>query len=120
MIVMTIIMFVILFIVICFGIGQVAWIYLDAKERGDYLAWIWAVFAIFPVVYPILLPLPLIIYLLISRSFSYQCPTCNEKVKQDYITCPACGQSLKEQCSHCKRPIEADWNYCPGCSTQIK
>ena len=66
MIVMSILMSVVLFVVVCFGIGQVAWIYLDAKDRGDRLAIVWAIFAIFPIVYPILLPLPLIIYLLIS------------------------------------------------------
>ena len=94
MIVMSILMSVVLFVVVCFGIGQVAWIYLDAKDRGDRLAIVWAIFAIFPIVYPILLPLPLIIYLLISRSFSYLCPTCNEKVNKDFSTCPHCGQAL--------------------------
>ena len=68
MIVMSILMSVVLFVVICFGIGQVAWIYLDAKDRDDRLAIVWAIFAIFPIVYPILLPLPLIIYLLNTHS----------------------------------------------------
>lgn len=120
MIVMSIFMSVVLFVVVCFGIGQVAWIYLDAKDRGDRLAIVWAIFAIFPIVYPILLPLPLIIYLLISRSFSYLCPTCNEKVNKDFSTCPHCGQALKEKCPNCGKTVESEWHYCPSCSAHIK
>ena len=51
-----------LFVCICFGIGQVVWIYLDAKERGDRLKIVWALFAVFPIFIPYLLPLPLIVY----------------------------------------------------------
>lgn len=120
MIINTLLVGLILFVVVCFGIGQVVWIYLDAKERQDRLAPIWAIFAVFPIIYPVLLPLPLIIYLLISRSFDYRCPTCNEKIRQDFITCPNCGQTLKNQCPHCKQAVEAEWNYCPSCSSALK
>lgn len=120
MIVMTLVIMLILFIVLCFGIGQVVWIYLDAKERRDRLAPVWAIFSLFPIIYPLLLPLPLVVYLLISRSFDYRCPTCNEKIKSDFIICPSCGQTLKEQCSQCKRAVEKDWNYCPDCSSSLK
>ena len=37
MIIVTLLMCLLLFVCICFGIGQVVWIYLDAKERGDRL-----------------------------------------------------------------------------------
>ncbi len=117
--IMIITMGIILFVVSCFGIGQVVWIYLDAKEREDRLKVVWALFALFPIFIPYLLPLPLIVYLLISRSYASSCPTCNEKIRSDYVTCPHCGQHLKEKCSHCGRSIEKGWNYCPSCSKEI-
>lgn len=45
MIIVTLLMCLFLFVCICFGIGQVVWIYLDAKERGDRLKIVWALFA---------------------------------------------------------------------------
>lgn len=37
MTIVTLLVCLLLFVCICFGIGQVVWIYLDAKERGDRL-----------------------------------------------------------------------------------
>ena len=89
------------------------------KERGDRLKIVWALFAVFPIFIPYLLPLPLIVYLLISRSYASSCPTCNEKIRPDYVTCPRCGQHLKEKCLNCGRSIEKSWNYCPSCSKEL-
>ena len=119
MIIVTLLMCLFLFVCICFGIGQVVWIYSDAKERGDRLKIVWALFAVFPIFIPYLLPLPLIVYLLISRSYASSCPTCNEKIRPDYVTCPRCGQHLKEKCLNCGRSIEKSWNYCPSCSKEL-
>lgn len=47
MIIVTLLMCLLLFVCICFGIGQVVWIYLDAKERGDRLKVVWALLRYF-------------------------------------------------------------------------
>ena len=106
MIIVTLLMCLFLFVCICFGIGQVVWIYLDAKERGDRLKIVWALFLRYFLFYTLFITLPLIVYLLISRSYASSCPTCNEKIRPDYVTCPRCGQHLKEKCLNCGRSIE--------------
>lgn len=114
---------IILFIILVFAFGQIVWIYLDAKERGDRLKGVWTLFAVMTLFLsiglPFLLPLPLIIYLIISRSSAYKCPNCSQQVKQDYAACPNCGTQLKASCPSCQRPIESSWHYCPHCSNQV-
>ena len=65
-----ILMFIVLFLIFSFGIGQVVWIYLDSKKREDKWGILWSILAITPLFIPILLPLPLIVYLLVTRAFS--------------------------------------------------
>ena len=64
-----ILMFIVLFLIFSFGIGQVVWIYLDSKKREDKWGILWSILAITPLFIPILLPLPLIVYLLVTRAF---------------------------------------------------
>lgn len=120
---MIIVIWLIFFGLIVFGLGQVVWIYLDALERGDRLKGVWTLFAILAGLLslglPFLLPMPLLVYLLISRSFGYKCPNCSHQVKVDYSTCPQCGCELKSKCPTCKKAVETGWNYCPSCSTHL-
>lgn len=114
-----ILMFIVMFLILIFGIGQVAWIYLDSKKREDKLGLLWSIFALTPLFIPILLPLPLIVYLLITRSFSAKCHNCNSRVSGSFASCPNCGVKLKEKCSSCNRVLREEWNYCPYCNDKI-
>lgn len=113
-------MFIIVFLILAFGIGQVAWIYLDSRKREDKFGLLWAIFALTPLFIPILLPLPLIVYLLVTRAFSDKCYNCNSRVSGRFSACPNCGVQLKEKCSCCNQVIREEWNYCPYCNDKIK
>ena len=62
-----IITFIIFFLIFFFEIGQVVWIYLDSKKRVDKWGILWSILAITPIFLPMLLPLPVIVYLLVTR-----------------------------------------------------
>lgn len=119
MLVVSFLSYIVLFVVFLFGMGQVAWIFLDSKERGDKLGIVWAMFAVIPIIMPILLPLPIIVYLLITRSFSEKCSNCNSRVSSNFAACPNCGNELKEKCSSCEKIVKDTWNYCPYCKNKI-
>ena len=44
------------------------------------------------------------------------CPTCRERVHDDYILCPTCRTRLKRQCPSCGKLIRPEWNICPFCT----
>lgn len=113
-------MFIIMFLVLVFAIGQVAWIYLDSRRRRDKFGLLWAIFGITPLFIPILLPLPLIVYLLVTRAFSAKCNNCNSRVSSSFAACPNCGVQLKDKCDNCNSVLREEWNYCPYCNDKIK
>lgn len=115
-----IIIFGILFLVLFFGIGQVVWIYLDSKKREDKLGVLWSIFALTPLFLPIILPLPLITYLLVTRAFSSKCHNCKINISNKFISCPNCGVNLKQKCKQCASALKEEWNYCPYCNDKIK
>lgn len=114
------IMFVIIFLVLSFGLGQVVWIYLDSRKREDKGGIFWAIFALTPLFIPIILPLPLIVYLLVTRAFSSKCPNCKTNISSKFISCTNCGINLKEKCKQCGSALKEEWNYCPYCNDKIK
>lgn len=115
-----ILIYVVLFSVLAFGIGQVVWITIDSKKRGDKLGVFWGIFALTPLFIPILLPLPLITYLLVTRTFSAKCYNCKTRISNSFISCPNCGVGLKKKCNSCGKGLKEEWNYCPYCNDQIK
>ena len=115
-----ILMFIVLFLIFSFGIGQVVWIYLDSKKREDKWGILWSILAITPIFLPILLPLPLIVYLLVTRAFSTKCPNCRIKISSKFSSCPNCGWKLKEKCKSCGSPLKDEWKYCPYCNDKIE
>lgn len=119
MVIFTVFNFIILFIILVFGMGQVAWINLDSKERGDSLRALWTIIAILPILFPIALPIPIIIYLLVTRAFSEKCPRCNKKVSSSFISCPHCNYKLKTTCPKCNKAVDTKWSYCPYCSETL-
>ena len=108
------------FLIIVFTIGQVVWIYLDSKKREDKWGILWAILALTPIFSPILLPLPLIVYLLVTRAFSLKCPNCKVKISSNFSSCPNCGVKLKEKCKSCGSAMKDDWKYCPYSNDKIE
>src|SRR5260221_5877126 len=44
------------------------------------------------------------------------CPTCHERVQQDFILCPTCRTGPKPVCPSCAKLIRPEWNICPFCA----
>lgn len=44
------------------------------------------------------------------------CPTCNRRVTDEFIVCPACQSQLKEPCARCAKPLNYSWTACPYCA----
>jgi RNA polymerase subunit RPABC4/transcription elongation factor Spt4 len=44
------------------------------------------------------------------------CPTCHERVHEDFILCPTCRTRLKRVCPSCAKLIRPEWNICPYCA----
>ena len=44
------------------------------------------------------------------------CPTCKERVQDDFILCPTCRTRLKRVCPNCGKLIRPEWNICPFCA----
>ncbi len=47
------------------------------------------------------------------------CPGCGQRVKSDYLFCPACHTQLKVACPSCGRPLRMTWSLCPYCGTSV-
>ena len=47
------------------------------------------------------------------------CPGCGQRVKSDYLHCPACHTRLKKACPECGRPLHLRWSLCPYCGTSV-
>jgi len=47
------------------------------------------------------------------------CPGCGQRVKSDYLHCPACHTQLKRACPECGRPLHLRWSLCPYCGTSV-
>jgi RNA polymerase subunit RPABC4/transcription elongation factor Spt4 len=127
---------------ICGGItialvfGVVIWTFRDIRARSrDILAQILATLLV--LVLPII---GLVIYLMLrpretlaekyERSLEQEallqaieepeiCPGCGQRVKSDYLFCPACHTRLKTACAHCGRPLHLRWAMCPYCGVGV-
>lgn len=105
---------------IIFGIGQAVWIYKDSKKRKDNLALVWGIVSLIAMFTQVFLPLPIIIYLIITRGIYKNCPNCGVSIKKEFNSCPECGYEIKKRCSNCNSWVEDDWRFCPNCKNQIK
>jgi Ribosomal protein L32 len=106
--------FPIIFIFLLIYLGQALWIYTDGRKRGIEYAWIWALLAL------VSFPVPLIIYIIISRTDKRRCMNCGRLADRALKICPYCGERPSEVCHNCGYPIEKEWNYCPNCNEKIK
>ena len=44
------------------------------------------------------------------------CPSCGQRVQQDWQACPHCLARLKKACTECAYLLELPWNICPRCT----
>jgi RNA polymerase subunit RPABC4/transcription elongation factor Spt4 len=114
--------------------GMVIWTFRDIRSRSrDFLAHILATLLV------LLLPIiGLVVYLMLrpketlaeayERSLEQEallqaieepetCPSCGQRVKSDYLHCPACHTKLKKACTNCGRALNLRWTLCPYCGT---
>ena len=47
------------------------------------------------------------------------CAGCGQRVKGDYLYCPACHTKLKTACPACSRPLHLRWSLCPYCGSSV-
>jgi len=105
--------FPVVFICIFLYLGQAFWIYVDGNRRGDHSILLWTVLALISV------PIPLIMYLIITRSGKIKCENCGKHLDIHLKSCPYCGEETKKQCNNCGRIVEEDWNFCPNCNRKL-
>jgi hypothetical protein len=114
--------------------GMAIWTFRDIRARSrDFLAQILATLLV------LLLPIiGLVVYLMLrpketvaeayERSLEQEallqaieepetCPGCGQRVKADYLHCPACHTKLKKACIQCSRALSLRWSLCPYCGT---
>ena len=116
--------------------GIVIWTFRDIRARSrDILAQILATLLV--IVLPII---GLVIYLMLrpretladayERSLEQEallqaieepevCPGCGQRVKSDYLYCPACHTRLKKGCPECGHPLHLRWSLCPFCGVSV-
>ncbi|MBM4363305.1 MAG: zinc ribbon domain-containing protein [Deltaproteobacteria bacterium] len=44
------------------------------------------------------------------------CPSCKERVDDEFLLCPTCRTRLKRRCPSCAKLIKPEWNICPFCA----
>jgi len=116
--------------------GMVIWTFRDIRARSrDILAQILATLLV--LVLPII---GLVVYLMLrpqetladtyERSLEQEallqaieepevCHGCGQRVKGDYLYCPACHTRLKKACQECGRPLYLNWSLCPYCGASV-
>lgn len=116
--------------------GMALWTFRDIRARSrDVLAQILATLLV--LVLPVI---GLVIYLMLrpretladayERSLEQEallqaieepesCPGCGQRVRGDYLYCPACHTRLKTACPQCDRPLHLRWSLCPYCGTSV-
>jgi RNA polymerase subunit RPABC4/transcription elongation factor Spt4 len=123
-------------VTIAFWGGLAIWTFRDIRARSrDILAQILATLLV------VMLPIVgLVVYLMLrpretlaeayERSLEQEallqaieepevCPGCGQRVKGDYLYCPACHTRLKMACQECGRPLHLSWSLCPYCGASV-
>jgi hypothetical protein len=48
------------------------------------------------------------------------CPTCERRVNEEWIICPACRTRLNRVCPNCSRLVGLDWSLCAWCGKDFE
>ena len=116
--------------------GMVIWTFRDIHARSrDILAQLLATLLV--IVVPIV---GLVVYLMLrpretlaeayERSLEQEallqaieepenCPGCGQRVRGNYLYCPACHTRLKRACPECNHPLHLRWSLCPYCGANV-
>ncbi len=116
--------------------GMVIWTFRDIRARSrDILAQILATLLV--LVLPII---GLVVYLMLrpretlEEAYEHSleqeallqaieepenCPGCGQRVKGNYLYCPACHTQLKRACPSCGSPLNLRWSLCPYCGASV-
>ena len=107
---LTVVGFVVLFILILFTTLGIL-VYRDAKKLGMN-AWMWTLVAIYA-------PngIGFIIYLIFrfNEKKKKRCASCGKVVSDKLSICPNCGENVGGICPSCQKAVEDDWKICPYC-----
>lgn len=116
--------------------GMVIWTFRDIRSRSrDVLAQILATLLV------LILPvIGLVVYLMLrpretlDEAYEHsleqeallqaieepeKCPGCGQRVRGDYLYCPACHTHLKKACPDCGRALHLSWSLCPYCGADV-
>ena len=115
--------------------GLAIWTFRDIRSRSrDFLAQVLATLLVLAV--PVI---GLIVYLMLrphetiaeayERSLEQEallqaieepevCPGCGQRVRHDFLYCPACQTHLRQACLSCGRPLHMRWELCPFCGAE--
>lgn len=116
--------------------GMVIWTFRDIRSRSrDVLAQILATLLV--LVLPVI---GLVVYLMLrpretlDEAYEHsleqetllqaieepeKCPGCGQRVRGDYLYCPACHTHLKKACPDCGRALHLSWSLCPYCGADV-
>jgi len=90
-------------------------VFKDSQKKGMD-PWLWTSMALF-------IPnfIGLIIYLIVRNTNNKKiCNKCGRPVDEEFISCPFCGNKLKESCASCGATVELNWNICSKCGVNLK
>lgn len=89
-----------------------SWVYIDARQRDDKRAFMWALLTV------ITLGFAIAVYLVARPAAvkSFLCPQCEQELNGTRAFCPYCGYDLSSTfCPQCQYQVKADWQFCPAC-----
>jgi RNA polymerase subunit RPABC4/transcription elongation factor Spt4 len=85
----------------------------DAGRRGMSRL-LWTLLAIF-----IPHALGIVLYFVLRKPRTANCPQCNVVVEPGFGFCPRCRHRLSPVCPHCQRGVNAGDKFCPYCGGEL-
>lgn len=52
------------------------------------------------------------------KAKEYICPSCNQRLQEEFKFCPNCKTGLKNLCTNCGKELMSDWKCCPCCGKE--
>ena len=110
--------------------ASVAWVLLDATDRGANRLAAGGLAVVVPFVgaflYALVRPPTLLadaharqLWLELATASTRVpcCPSCSAAIEREYIVCPSCAEPLRRRCNSCGAPNDFAWTACPYCGT---
>ncbi len=63
--------------------------------------------------------LGIVLYFVLRKPRTVNCPQCNTGVEPGYSFCPHCRNRLQPVCPHCQRSVNAGDKFCPYCGRDL-